>query len=145
MNSFDHYAFGSVYQWMIENLGGIRNSSAGYKDIVIAPNFDSRLTSMETTYDSIRGPIEARWERERRSGRVRFRVTIPANTTATVFLPATDPRDIYEGGRRAIHVQGVAFAGVEGDRAIFRIGSGAYDFLLSIPGQKEETVGRVAQ
>jgi alpha-L-rhamnosidase len=137
MNSFDHYAFGSVYQWMIENLGGIRNSSAGYKDIVIAPGFDSRLTSLETTYDSIRGPIETRWERERKGNRVRFRVTIPANTSATVFLPAADPRDIFEGGRRAIHAQGVAFAGVEGDNAIFRIGSGAYDFLLSIPGQKQ--------
>ena len=137
MNSFDHYAFGSVYQWMIENLGGIRNSSAGYKDIFIAPSFDSRLTSLETTYNSIRGPIETRWERERKGNRVRFRVTIPANTSATVSLPAADPRDIFEGGRRAIHAQGVSFAGVEGDNAIFRIGSGAYDFLLSIPGQKE--------
>src|SRR6184192_3384746 len=52
MNSFNHYAFGSVYQWMVENIGGIRSDGPSYKKIVIAPALDPRLDSARTTYQS---------------------------------------------------------------------------------------------
>src|SRR6185312_2942198 len=80
-NSFAHYSFGAVYQWMVENIGGIRSDGPSYKKIVIAPALDPRLDSARTTYQSVRGPIEVLW----RTGMGMlhtFDVSIPANTTA---------------------------------------------------------------
>jgi alpha-L-rhamnosidase len=134
MNSFNHYAFGSVYQWMVENLGGIQSLSPGYKEIVIAPEFDSRLTSVDTTYDSIRGPIETHWERK--GNRVRLKVSIPANATAIVRLPADDLRDVLESGHRGAHSHGVTFSRMEGGNAIIGIGSGTYDFSVILPATR---------
>ena len=92
MNSFAHYSFGAVYQWMVENLGGIQSADTVYKHIIIAPQFDSRLNSADTVYDSIRGPIETHWKRE--GNKVRLRVLIPPNTTAKVHLFS----EVYEIG-----------------------------------------------
>jgi alpha-L-rhamnosidase len=86
MNSFAHYSFGAVYQWMVETLGGIQSSDPAYKHILIDPQFDSRLNFADTTYDSIRGPIETHWKRE--GNKVHLKVSIPANTTAKVRLPS---------------------------------------------------------
>jgi alpha-L-rhamnosidase len=92
MNSFAHYSFGAVYQWMVENLGGIQSADTAYKRIIIAPQFDSRLNSADTVYDSIRGPIETHWKRE--GNKVRLRVLIPPNTTAKIHLFS----EVYEIG-----------------------------------------------
>ena len=64
MNSFAHYSFGAVYQWMVENIGGIRSDGPGYKKIIIAPQPGGRLTSARTSYQSIRGRIETNWKIE---------------------------------------------------------------------------------
>ena len=64
MNSFSHYAFGAVYQWMVENIGGIRGGEPGYKKIVIAPQIGGGLTWANTSYRSVRGEIETRWRVE---------------------------------------------------------------------------------
>ncbi|HEX4120838.1 MAG TPA: glycoside hydrolase family 78 protein [Verrucomicrobiae bacterium] len=92
MNSFAHYSFGAVYQWMVENLGGIQSADPGYKHIVIEPQFDGRLNWADTTFDSIRGRIQTHWTRE--GNKVRLKVTIPANTTAKVHLFS----EVYEIG-----------------------------------------------
>ncbi|HEY3915104.1 MAG TPA: glycoside hydrolase family 78 protein [Verrucomicrobiae bacterium] len=92
MNSFAHYSFGAVYQWMVENLGGIQSADTAYKRIIIAPQFDSRLNSADTVYDSIRGRIETHWKRE--GNKVRLKVIIPPNTTAKVHLFS----EVYEIG-----------------------------------------------
>jgi alpha-L-rhamnosidase len=86
MNSFAHYSFGAVYQWMVENIGGIQSDGPAYNHIVIAPQPDDKLTFADVTYDSIHGPIETHW---RKAGRkFKLKVTIPANTTAKVVMPA---------------------------------------------------------
>jgi alpha-L-rhamnosidase len=128
MNSFAHYAFGAVYQWMVEDLGGIRSSGPGYKTMVIAPQLDSRLSSADTTYESIRGPIETHWKRA--GNRVRLAISIPANTTATVRIPAEDATDVSESNRLASRAPGVRFLEMDGGSAVFEIGSGAYEFTV---------------
>ena len=85
MNSFAHYSFGAVYQWMVENIGGIQSDGPAYKHIIIAPQPDDKVTFADTAYDSIRGPIETHWRKE--GGRFKLKVAIPANTTAAVFMP----------------------------------------------------------
>ena len=135
MNSFAHYSFGAVYQWMVENIGGIRSEGPGYKKIVIAPQLDSRLTWAETAYDSIRGRIESRWERQK--GQLQVTVTIPANTTATVQLPAPSATDITEGGRPLAEADGVKFLRHEGNCAYLAVSPGTYRFAspIAVPAQ----------
>jgi alpha-L-rhamnosidase len=129
MNSFAHYSFGAVYQWMVEDLGGIRSSGPAYKSIIIAPQLDSRLTSADTTYDSIRGPIETHWKRT--GNKLQVEVSIPANATATVRFPAPDRMAVYEGSRLATRAPGVKFLEMDGGNAVFEIGSGNYEFLVN--------------
>ena len=135
MNSFAHYSFGAVYQWMVENIGGIRSDGPAYKKIVIAPQLDSRLTWAETAYDSIRGRIESRWETQK--GQLQVSVTIPANTTATVQLPAPSATDITEGGRPLAEADGVKFLRHEGNCAYLAVSPGTYRFAspIAVPAQ----------
>jgi alpha-L-rhamnosidase len=127
MNSFAHYAFGAVYQWMVENIGGIRSDGPDYKRIIIAPQIDHRLTFADTTYAGIRGRIETHWLKKGHG--LRLKVVIPANTTATVSVPGAATRSVYESGRWASHSPGVTFVRIEGDAAVFEVGSGKYDFV----------------
>jgi alpha-L-rhamnosidase len=126
MNSFAHYSFGAVYQWMVENIGGIQSDGPAFKHIVIAPQPDDRLDFADVTYDSIRGPIESHWKRAGQF--LRLKVTIPANTTATVAMPAADVSSVYEGGRRAVKSPGVKFLRMEAGAAVFEVASGTYNF-----------------
>src|SRR5271157_3100730 len=94
MNSFAHYSFGAVYQWMVDNIGGIRRSAPGYKELFIAPQFDEKLTSAAVSYRSLHGLIATDWKY--RGDTLLLDVTIPANTTAIVAIPARDVTDITE-------------------------------------------------
>ena len=126
MNSFAHYSFGAVYQWMVENIGGIQSDGPAYKHIVIAPQPDDKLTFADTTYNSIRGPIETHWKKVGRH--FRLRVTIPANTTATVVMPAAEGSSVFESGRRVGKAPGVKFIRRDAGAAVFEVASGTYDF-----------------
>jgi alpha-L-rhamnosidase len=112
---------------MVESIGGIHSDGPAYKRIIIAPQPDPRLTFADTTYASIRGPIETHWMKE--GNGLRLKVVIPANTTATVSVPGAATRSVYESGQLATHSPGVTFVRTEGDAAVFEVGSGKYDFL----------------
>ena len=131
MNSFAHYSFGAVYQWMLENLGGIRSDGTAYKHIIIAPQLDPGLTKVTAGYDSIRGPIQTAW---RRTGDgLTLEVTIPANTSATVYLPAgasTTADQITEGGQPLAQAEGVKWLRNEGGCAVLAVASGSYQFAV---------------
>ncbi len=127
MNSFAHYSFGAVYQWMVENLGGIDSDGPAYKRIVIAPQPDDRLTFVDTTYASIRGPIETHWAKKGSGLRLKF--SIPANTTATVSVPGAANRPVYESGHPATNSPGVTFVRMDGGAAVFNVVSGRYNFV----------------
>jgi alpha-L-rhamnosidase len=126
MNSFAHYSFGAVYQWMVENIGGIRSDGPAYNHIVLAPHPDAQLTFADTTYDSIHGPIETHWKKV--NGHLQVRVTIPANTTGRVILPVSNLLAARQSARVAEKTAGVKFAGVESGAAQFDIESGTYQF-----------------
>ena len=131
MNSFAHYSFGAVYQWMVENIGGIRSAAPAYKDIRLAPQFTDRLTSAEVSYRSIRGLIATDWQRSK--GKVRFNATIPANTTAQLILPARSGGEVTEGGQPLDRAPGVTLLRIEGTNAVLSVGSGKYAFELHLP------------
>ena len=131
MNSFAHYSFGAVYQWMVENIGGIRSDGPSYKHIVIAPQLDGKLTHAMVGYDSIRGRITTAWKRD--DDKLILDVTIPASTTATVYLPmstAAHPGAITESGRPLESAKGVKLLRQESDCAVLEVESGSYHFVV---------------
>ena len=131
MNSFAHYSFGAVYQWMAENIGGIRSDGPAYQHIIIAPQPDRQLTSATTAYNSIRGRIETDWQQT--DGKLTLKVTIPANTTATVHLPVNPAWAnpvITESGKSLKSVKGVKLLRTEKNQAVLEIGSGSYHFAV---------------
>ncbi|MAT69414.1 MAG: rhamnosidase [Planctomycetaceae bacterium] len=125
MNSFAHYSFGAVYQWMAENIGGIQRLTPAYQEILIAPQ-PGELTWARTAYDSVRGPISTAWQR--RDGAFQLDVEIPANTTAVVKLPASKLESVYEGDRPASTAAGVHAAQIVDGQVELRVGSGVYSF-----------------
>ncbi len=87
MNSFNHYSLGSCGQWMYETIAGINldPASPGFKHIIIRPQPGGGLTSASASYDSPYGPIKSRWQIS--ADHFMLQVTIPCNTTATVYVP----------------------------------------------------------
>jgi alpha-L-rhamnosidase len=131
MNSFAHYSFGAVYQWMVENIGGIRSDVPAYKHIIIAPQLDGKLTHATVGYDSIRGRIETSWKRD--GDEFSFDVIIPVNTTATIYLPlnpASNPSAITESGRSLESAADVKLLRMENNCAVLEVESGSYHFAV---------------
>ncbi|MBN2131326.1 MAG: family 78 glycoside hydrolase catalytic domain [Sedimentisphaerales bacterium] len=129
MNSFAHYSFGAVCEWMFKTIGGIDTAMTpgpAYKNIIIRPRPGGRLTWARTRYDSIRGTIATAWKRTDEA--LALEVTIPANTNATLYLPALDLAGITESGKPVLEADGVRFIGMLDGNAVFEIGSGNYRF-----------------
>ncbi len=89
MNSFNHYAFGCVYDWLIQRCAGITPDpdSPGFKHFNISPVVDptGRMTFARGWYDTRHGRIESNWQIK--NGTVYYEFIIPAHTTATLILP----------------------------------------------------------
>jgi alpha-L-rhamnosidase len=126
MNSFAHYSFGAVYQWMVDNIGGILRSAPAYKEILIAPQMDEKLAFASVAYQSVRGRIATDWKRN--GNKLLLNVAIPANTTALVAIPARSAADITESGCPLDKAPGVKFVRLDGSNALLAVGSGNYAF-----------------
>jgi len=126
MNSFAHYSFGAVGQWMFENIGGIRTDGPGFKQIIIHPQPGGKLTRAKTSYHSIHGLILSHWEIA--DGRLLLNVAIPPNTTAAVFVPYGDPKRIFESGVMAQNSDCVKLLRQEGKYTVYHVESGHYQF-----------------
>lgn len=85
MNSYNHYAYGAIGDWMYKNICGIQAGAPGYKKIVIKPTIGGGLSSAEGSYDSEYGIVRSKWSIE--GNKFRLAVTIPPNTTAEVYVP----------------------------------------------------------
>jgi len=83
MNSFSHYAYGAVGQWMFENIGGIKSIKPGYKEVVIKPQITDKLDWDRVSYNSIHGKIEVYWKRN--GDKVDIDVNVPDGVKATVL------------------------------------------------------------
>ncbi len=126
MNSFNHIVWGTMGEYLFGMLGGIQAETPGYKDIRIQPIIADQLQWARTSYRSISGEIQTSWKKE--SNRLTLDVTVPANTTATVFVPTVDPSTVLESGRPATQSPDVKFLRSEKGVAVYRIESGRYSF-----------------
>jgi len=122
MNSYNHYAFGSVIAWVYRYAAGIDTppDAPGFKEIVIHPHLDSRMTSARAEYESVYGKIISDWSGTP-AGPFSLKVTIPANASAKVFLPAIPGAHLTEGGNALESEQ-------EGGSRVVMIGAGSYNF-----------------
>ncbi len=122
MNSYNHYAFGSVMAWVYRYAAGIDTAldSPGFKEIVIHPHLDASMTSARLEYESIYGTIVSDWKGTP-AGPFVLNVTIPANTAAKVFLPAIAGAHLTENGS-PLNTQ------PEDGSYVVRVGSGTYNF-----------------
>ena len=98
MNSFNHYAYGAIGDWMYKNIAGINPVSAqpGYKTILIAPRPGGKLTSASAELETVYGTVKSSWTIA--DGVFKLDVTVPANATATVVLPKTDKKEEIGSG-----------------------------------------------
>jgi len=120
MNSYNHYAFGSVVAFIYRYVAGIDAvpASPGFHEIVIHPLLDDRLKHVRGEYDSVYGKIVSDWSRDQTFS---LKVTIPANTNAKIYLPNIPMARYTEGGKPVVATQ-------EGDSSVVRVGSGTYEF-----------------
>ncbi len=130
MNSFNHYSFGAVGRWLFGTVGGIDTDGAGFKKIIIRPQ-PGKITSAQTNYESINGTIATNWAIEDKN--FKLDVTIPANTTAIVYVPAPNAQTVTENGLPAADAESVRFLRMEQKCAVFAVGSGQYWFASKLP------------
>jgi len=132
MNSQNHVMLlGDLLIWMYEDLGGIQSdaTNVGFKKIIMKPSFVKELTYVNASHDSPYGKIESNWKREGYS--LSWNVTVPANATALLYVPAGSMDAVKEDGKRIDAAQGVKFLRMKNGSAVIQIGSGRYSFTTS--------------
>ena len=97
MNSFFHYAYGAVGQWIFENIGGIKSLQPGFARVAIRPVVPEQLRWASVSYRSVRGPIGVAWKRD--GDVVSLEVEIPAGIEADIHVPGTTSVETVEAGR----------------------------------------------
>ncbi|WP_041730013.1 alpha-L-rhamnosidase [Conexibacter woesei] len=128
MNSFNHYAFGAIGEWLHRHVAGLDQHPdvPGWGHVWVRPQLDARLTWARAAHDSPRGPVRAGWEL--RDGELTLDVEIPPGAVGTVFVPGGDAAALRESGRPLADVAGVRLDGIEGDRIVVHVDSGRYVF-----------------
>lgn len=127
MNSFNHYAYGACSEWMFRSMLGIESDGIGFKTITMKPEPGQGVSWAKGHYDSVHGRISSDWKVESKT--FSWNVTIPPNTTATIYVPAAEVTDITESGRSVKRAEGVKFLRMDNHRAVFRLDSGTYEFV----------------
>jgi alpha-L-rhamnosidase len=130
MNSFNHYAYGAVAEWLYRNVAGIDEEPAdpGFHHVVLHPQFSAELGQAEASYESAYGPIGSQWKVA--GNTITWNVTIPPNTTARLYFPGNEQTEISEHGKNVKQAAGIQFVRGEGGLAIYEAGAGSYAFSL---------------
>ena len=133
MNSFNHYAFGAIGDWMYQVIGGIDldPSAPGYKRARIAPRAGGGLTSARAELATLYGVLSTSWRIEGES--FALDVTVPPNTSAEVTLWGARVDDVREGGQPLQGAPGVRQVRQQGSNVVLEVGSGRYTFVVRTP------------
>ncbi|NOR76513.1 MAG: family 78 glycoside hydrolase catalytic domain [Draconibacterium sp.] len=129
MNSGSHVALlGDLVIWYYEDLAGIKADPEipAFKHIIMKPQVLGDLTYVTALYNSVYGEIKSNWELK--NSKFNWSISIPANTTATIYVPTLEKENVMEGDKLASKSEGVKFIRWDGNRAVFEIESGNYSF-----------------
>jgi alpha-L-rhamnosidase len=131
MNSFNHYAYGAIGEWLYRVVAGIEIDPAepGYKHVLFQPQPGGGLTHARATLDSPYGEVVSSWDLTETG--FHLSVTVPPNAHGTVRLPARSLEALTEGGQPLTTGNGILSAHVAGDVAIIEVGSGEYEFVTT--------------
>ncbi|MFD2684345.1 family 78 glycoside hydrolase catalytic domain [Streptomyces phyllanthi] len=130
MNSFNHYAYGAIMEWMYAYMAGIARDpdSPGFKHFVLQPHLDptGRITRVSGSYESPYGEIRSEWALDDAGRTLLYDAVVPANSEATLRLPAASADAVREGRTPLARVDGVRFLGHDGRVSSYRLPSGRY-------------------
>jgi len=128
MNSFNHYAYGAVGNWLYTSVAGINRDEnyPGYKRIIIKPHLTNKLSYAKASYLSPYGRIMSHWESDGKE--VLLHLEIPANTTAEVFLPGRNYGTIYEADQKIEELEDIRIIDCNENNTRIEIKSGKYSF-----------------
>lgn len=128
MNSHNHPMMGSVGSWMYKYLLGIIPdiNYPGFEKFIIRPYIVKDLQFAQGEYKSVKGTIKSAWKKQ--NGFLELNITVPANSVAIVYIPTKQLKSITEKNKRVAGNKHFNFLRMEGDAAVFEIGSGDYSF-----------------
>ncbi len=134
-SSQNHCMLGHLQEWFYHDLAGIRPDPAapGFKAFAIKPAIVDGIPWAKATYDSVHGPIASAWRRD--GDALTLEVTVPPNTTATVYVPAREGAEVTESGRPAKEAEGVTAVSREEGFAVCKVGAGKYVFRATPSGE----------
>ncbi|MFF3501070.1 family 78 glycoside hydrolase catalytic domain [Streptomyces sp. NPDC003247] len=129
MNSFNHYAYGAIMEWLYTGMAGIAGDpeEPGFRHFFLSPHPDptGRITRVTGSHLSPYGEISSEWEVTDRT--LTYRAEVPANTTATLRLPATEPDGVRAGRTPLARLDQVKFLGFADGTASYLLPSGRYE------------------
>jgi alpha-L-rhamnosidase len=132
MNSFNHYAYGAIGDWMYKSVAGINYDArdAGYKKIIIAPKPGGDFTNASAKLESLYGTIQSSWKLE--GEKMSIDVIIPANTNATIVLPSSAKSTIVVNNSDPNALAYLKKRTDDAKNQVFEAGSGTYHFEYAI-------------
>lgn len=128
-SSHSHPMYGSVIRWFYQALAGIYpdEQNPGFKHVIIKPTLCGDLNFASADYQSIYGKISSNWKLKDKD--LHLNIEIPANTTATIYIPATSQSSITEGNKNIATVPGIEYVTTENNRVVYKAGSGKYNII----------------
>jgi alpha-L-rhamnosidase len=131
MNSFNHYAYGAIGEWLYATVAGIDLSpdQPGYKRIVLRPRPGGEIRSASASLESLYGRIESRWSLE--AGCFAWEVCVPPNTTALAAFPTPPDAVIVESGAPLEQAEGVSALRREEEILLCDLAPGRYSFTVT--------------
>lgn len=147
MNSFNHYAYGAIGDWMYRELAGINSSEEtdgiGYKKIIIKPhvensyvsdevkkqNNNEELIEVEGALKTNYGKVKSHWKKQ--DDQLHLAVSIPVNTTGEIYIPTRNQKEIEEGGKPISNHKDIEIMSEEGEFTKIAVGSGDYKFVVN--------------
>lgn len=133
MNSQNHVMLlGDLLVWFYEDLAGIKTNplQPAFKQLMMKPEPVEGLDFVNASYHSIQGMISSNWKKDGKT--FTWNITIPANASAVIYVPATSEAGVFESDKKAAVSEGVQFIRMEKDRAVFKISSGNYSFKSAL-------------
>ncbi len=128
--SRNHPFQGGFDAWFYNGIAGINPDpeDPGFRHIIFRPQLTNSLDHAEASYNSIYGLISSKWQNT--DHEFRWLVTVPANTTATIYIPASNQEAIFEGKQQVKSSNDILFAGQQKDFILYQLGSGRYSFTV---------------
>jgi len=126
MNSFDHYSFGSVCEWMFRFMAGIESEGTAYKHIIIKPDISKdKINYVDASINTMNGKVASSWKLE--ENQLIMNVVVPVNTTAEIYIPASEPGKIKINDDQLNKLVYVQIDKFENNLQKIKVGSGSYN------------------